>query len=108
MGFFRREVEVTLKTLGVMILIGLIALPVAWGYEQRRQARAWQNVACAYRIKELARTAPMIASNAERAPDACAMLEKLGLSLQEAEQFVVRPVATTTAVVSPRARPASH
>ena len=107
MGFFRREVEVTLKTLGVMVLIGLIALPVAWGYEQRRQARTWQNVACAYRIKELARTTPMLASSAERAPDACAMLEKLGLSLQDAEQFVVRPVATT-AVVSPRARPASH
>jgi hypothetical protein len=105
MGFFRREVEVTLKMLGVLALIGLIVLPVAWGYEQRRQARTWQNVACAYRMKEITRSAPFIANSVERAPDACAMLAKLGLPLPE-EELVVRPVAAT--VVSPRARPASH
>lgn len=105
MGFFRREIEVTLKMLGVMVLIGLIVLPVAWGYEQRRQARTWQNVACAYRMKEITRNAPFIANNTERAPDACAMLARLGLPLPEGE-LVVRPAAA--AVLSPRGRPASH
>jgi hypothetical protein len=91
MGFFRREIEVTLKMLGVMILIGLIVLPVAWGYEQRRQARTWQNVACAYRIKEVTRTAPFIA-NVGRAPDACTALERLGFQMEETE-FVPLPRA---------------
>ncbi len=84
MGFFRREIEVTLKMLGVMILIGLIVLPVAWGYEQRRQARTWQNVACAYRIKEITRSAPFVAQ-VERASDACTTLARLGLQLSDAE-----------------------
>ena len=106
MGFFRREVEVTLKMLGVMALIGLIVLPVAWGYEQRRQARTWQNVACAYRMKEITRNAPFIANNTERAPDACAMLARLGLPLPERDQLIIQPAAAT--VVSPRARSSSH
>ena len=106
MGFFRREVEVTLKTLGVLILLGLISLPVAWGYEQRRQARTWQNLACAYRMKEVTRNAPLIANNLERTPDACAMLARLGIPLVDGE-LVVRPVAAAT-VVSPRARSASQ
>jgi hypothetical protein len=105
MGFFRREVEVTLKMLGVLALIALIVLPIAWGYEQRRQARAWQNVACAYRIKEITRNAPFIANGGERALDACSMLSKLGLPLPE-EDLLVRPVATT--VFSPRTRSASQ
>jgi hypothetical protein len=79
--------------LGVMTLIGLILLPMAWGYEQRRQAREWQNVACAYRIKEVTRTAPFIA-NAERAPDACTTLARLGLNLSEAD-FVALPTGGT-------------
>ena len=49
MGFFRPEVEAALKVIGIVGLITLIVLPVAWGYEQRKQARAWQSVACAYR-----------------------------------------------------------
>ena len=106
MRFFRREVEVTLKMLGVMALIGLIVLPVAWGYEQRRQARAWQNVACAYRMKEIQRNAPFIPNGPERAQDACAALARLGLPLPEGEQLVVRPAAAT--VISSRARPASQ
>jgi hypothetical protein len=89
MRFFRREIEVTLKTLGVMFLLGLIVFPVAWGYEQRRQARTWQNVACAYRIKEVTRMAPFIA-NVERAPDACTTLARLGLRLID-EDFIRLP-----------------
>src|SRR5204863_309094 len=73
MRFFRHEVEVALKMAGLLTLIGLIVLPVAWGYQQRRQARTWQNVACAYRIKEVTRTMPIVTS-IERAPDACTAL----------------------------------
>ena len=91
MRFFRREIEVTLKMVGLMILIGLIVLPAAWGYEQRRQARTWQNVACAYRIKEVTRAAPFMA-RAERASDACAALARLGIQLSE-EDFVLLPAS---------------
>ena len=100
MGFFRREIEVTLKMLAVALLIGLIVLPVAWGYEQKRQARTWQNVACAYRIKEVTRVAPFIA-NVERSPDACATLARLGLTLSETE-FV--PLSATAATLPTRTR----
>ena len=100
MRFFRRDIEVTLKMLGVMLLVGLIVLPVAWGYEQRRQARNWQNVACAYRIKEVTRTAPFIAS-VERAADACTTLARLGFPVLEVE-FVALP--TTAAGLATRTR----
>jgi hypothetical protein len=91
MGFFRREIEVTLKMLGAMVLIGLIVLPVAWGYEQRRQARTWQNVACAYRIKEVTRQTPFM-TGVERAPDACTTLARLGFNLSQ-EEFVPLPMS---------------
>jgi hypothetical protein len=96
MGFFRREIELTLKMVGVVFLVGLIVLPVAWGYEQRRQARVWQNVACAYRIKEVTRHAPFIAG-VERAPDACATLARLGLQLASEGDFVILPRASAFA-----------
>ena len=101
MRFFRHEVEVTLKTLGAVTLIGLIVLPVAWGYEQRRQARTWQNVACAYRIKEVTRSVPFV-GGVERTGDACATLAKLGLDLAADGDFVVLP--TAAAIVPVRAR----
>jgi hypothetical protein len=80
MGFFRSEVETALKIMGIAALITLIVLPVAWGYEQRQQARTWQNVACAYRIKEVVRQTPMMAS-VEYRRDACVALSRLGLEL---------------------------
>ena len=101
MRFFRHEVEVTLKMLGVVTLIGLIVLPVAWGYEQRRQARTWQNVACAYRIKEVARSVPLVA-NVERAPDACATLARLGLNVSAEGEFLVLPTTTVSLPVRSR------
>jgi hypothetical protein len=100
MRFFRREIEVTLKMVGVGILIGLIVLPVAWGYEQRRQARTWQNLACAFRIKEVARLAPFI-GNVDRTADACATLARLGFDLSEGDVVVV---PTAGASLSARAR----
>jgi hypothetical protein len=101
MGFFRREVEVTLKMLGVATLIGLIMLPVAWGYEQRRQARTWQNVACAYRIKEVSRSIPSL-TTIERTADACAMLEKLGLTVSPDNDFQILPTTTVSLPVRSR------
>lgn len=80
MGFFRPEVEAALKFAGVAGLITMIVLPVAWGYEQRKQARTWQNVACTYRMKEVARQAPLIAA-VEHRGDACMTLQRLGLDL---------------------------
>lgn len=80
MRFFQHEVEVVLKSLAVMGLSTLVVIPAAWGYEQRQQARRWQNVACAYRVREVERHAPMLASLGQ-APDACATLQHLGLEL---------------------------
>ena len=81
MRFFRPEVEATLTTLGVLTLIGLIVWPFAWGYEQRRQARTWQSIACAYRMREAAVRAPVVAGvNDERNP--CQTLQRLGLTIE--------------------------
>jgi hypothetical protein len=88
-GFFRRDIEMTLKLLGVVILLGLIVLPVAWGYEQRRQARTWQSVACAYRIKEVTRQATFMAA-LPRSSDPCTTLARLGFQLSD-EDFVILP-----------------
>ena len=106
MRFFRREIEVTLKALGVLTLIALILLPVAWGYQQRRQARAWQNVACAYRLKEVMRNTRVVAG-IERGADACAVLDRLGLSHSESDaareaELVVVPTTAAGLAVHPR------
>jgi hypothetical protein len=89
MRMFRSEIQTTLKMLGIVTLVGLIALPVAWGYEQRKQARTWQNVACAYRIKEVARRTPILAAT-EPGRDACVVLERLGLDLEVSKLTVIR------------------
>jgi len=80
MRIFRPEVESILKALGALALLALILAPIAWGYEQRRQARAWQSVACAYRVREVARRAPMI--RVDDATDPCGALHRLGLRLE--------------------------
>jgi hypothetical protein len=80
MRFFRPEVERALRLLGGLLLLGLVLLPMAWGYEQRKQAKAWQSVACAYRLREVARRVPLVAT-VEYMPDPCPALERLGLEL---------------------------
>lgn len=80
MRFFRAEVEATLKMLGILTLIGLIVIPMAFAYEQRKQARAWQSVACQYRIREVAQRAPLVAT-LEDNRDPCLTLSRLGLEL---------------------------
>jgi hypothetical protein len=80
MGFFKPEVELVLKTLGIMALVGLVVLPMAWAYEQRQQARAWQSVACAYRMREVTRRTPLVAT-VDYQRDPCLTLNRLGLEL---------------------------
>jgi hypothetical protein len=80
MRFFQPEVEAVLKVLGGVTLIGLIVLPTRWAYEQRQQARAWQSVACTYRMREIARQVPLMAPVAST-PNPCSKLERLGLEL---------------------------
>jgi hypothetical protein len=78
---FRPEIEVVLKTVCVITLISLVVIPVAWGYGQRQKAREWQNIACAYRIKEVERRIPLL-TGIETGRDACVTLERLGLALE--------------------------
>jgi hypothetical protein len=80
MRIFRREIEITLKTLGVLTLAMVVTMSVAWGFEQRRQAKTWQSIACAYRMKEIARSSAILARAADE-PDACSTLDRLGLTL---------------------------
>ena len=80
MRFFISEVEIALKTLGIIVLIGSIVLPMAWGYEQRKQAQAWQTVACSYRMREVTRRTPVVAA-VDYARNPCVTLERLGLDL---------------------------
>ena len=68
MRFFRSEIEMVFKMFGILTLIGLIVLPMAWGYEQRKQARAWQSVACSYRMREVTRRVPVVATLDYRPP----------------------------------------
>lgn len=80
MKFFRPEIETVFKMAGAGVLVGLVVLPMAWAYEQRQQARAWQKVACAYRMRELAHRTPlMVRVDAGREP--CLALQRLGLDL---------------------------
>jgi hypothetical protein len=79
MRIFEPEVECVLKALGVMSLVALVLAPIAWGFEQRRMARAWQSVACTYRVREVAQQAPIV--RLDYAVDPCDALERLGLEL---------------------------
>ena len=80
MRFFRPEVEAVLRMLGTGIVVGLIVLPMTWAYQQRQQARAWQSVACTYRMREIATRTPLPLDR-ERAGDPCRALDRLGLEL---------------------------
>jgi hypothetical protein len=78
---FRPELERVLAVIGLVALVGAIVLPVGWGYEQRQQARAWQETACGYRLKEVARGA-MLSASGERLGQACAALRQLGFDIE--------------------------
>ena len=80
MRIFRHEIEVALKMLRVLVILALILAPLSWGYEQRRQSRMWQNVACAYRVDELTRRTTLV-PQVDPTPDACTVLARLGVTV---------------------------
>jgi hypothetical protein len=80
MRFFRPDVEIVLKTIALAALIALMALPVSWGYEQRRQAQTWRRTACAARISEVAHETSMLV-RVDVGHDPCTVLDRLGLDL---------------------------
>jgi predicted Abi (CAAX) family protease len=81
MRMFVPEVQRTLEVLAVVALTVAIALPLSWGYEQRQQARTWQETACAYRLREVTRGMTVPAA-AERRGTACAVLHQLGFEVE--------------------------
>ena len=81
MRIFQPEVQAVFRMLTVATLVALIVTPVLWGYEQRRQARAWQEIACAYRMREVVQRAPLIAAG-DQARGACESLRRLGLEIE--------------------------
>ncbi len=89
MRFFRPEVEAVLKMLGAGTLVGLIVVPLAWAYEQRQQARAWQSVACTYRMREVTNRAPLM-RRVDHVRDPCLTLQRLGLDLDVQRVNILR------------------
>ena len=83
MRFFIPELERFLTVIGVVVLVAAIVLPVGWGYEQRQQARVWQETACAYRLREVARGTASLVST-DRRGQACAALRQLGFDIEPA------------------------
>ena len=96
-GFFRPEVERAVK-IGVAAMAFSVFLGTfAWGYEQRRQAQTWRDLACTYRLADVGRRATFLAVD-EQTPAACSRLTELGLSVQSG-------VATAAPDTSITARP---
>jgi hypothetical protein len=79
-GFFRREVEMLLRTAGCALVLSAFVFTLAWGYHQRQEAEAWREQACAYRFADVARRATFLGGEDPR--DACNRLQSLGLGLR--------------------------
>jgi len=77
---FRPGVEAALKALAVAALLALLVLPLAWGYQQRNEARLWREIACTYRLKEALSDGRLL-TPADLRGEACARLSELGLQL---------------------------
>jgi len=77
---FRPGVEAALKTLAVITLVTLVVLPLAWGYHHRSEARAWREIACAYRLKEALSDGRLL-TPADLRGNPCERLSDLGLQL---------------------------
>ena len=78
--FFVPQLERALEVVAVVALIGMIVFPLAWGYEQRQQARVWQETACVYRLREVARETNVLVPSDGRGR-ACTALRDLGLDV---------------------------
>ena len=78
--FFVPQLERALEVIAVVALLGMIVFPLVWGYEQRQQARVWQEAACAYRLREVARETNVLVRSDGRGR-ACTALRELGLDV---------------------------
>ena len=78
--FFVPQLQRALEVVAVVALIGMIVFPLGWGYAQRQQARVWQETACAYRLREVARETNVLVRSDGRAR-ACTALRELGLDV---------------------------
>ena len=78
--FFVPQLERALEVIAVVALLGMIVFPLVWGYEQRQQARVWQEAACVYRLREVARETNVLVRSDGRAR-ACTALRELGLDV---------------------------
>src|SRR5690349_16543246 len=78
-GFFRREVEQTLRAIGAALVLSAFMVTLGWGYQQKQQAQAWREQACTYRFADVARRATFLGEDTR---DACSRLQSLGLGLR--------------------------
>jgi hypothetical protein len=82
MRFFRPAVQRILNTVMIGAVVGAFAVPLAWGYRLRQEARGWRQTACAYRLREVVqRPDSMRAVAVKDGEDACATLTRLGLDV---------------------------
>lgn len=79
-GFFRRDVEQFFKLGIVAVAFSALLGTFAWGYEQKRQAQTWRDLACTYRLADVGRRATFLSVD-EQTPAACSRLSDLGLSV---------------------------
>lgn len=79
-GFFRRDVEKALRLAAAVVVIAAFGLTLAWGYEQRQQAQEWRELACAYRVADVASRAKFLGLDEQRG--ACERLQSLGLGVR--------------------------
>jgi hypothetical protein len=80
-GFFRPDIERVVKIGVAAIAFSVFLGTFAWGYEQRRQAQTWRDLACTYRLADVGRRATFLAVD-EQTPAACSRLSELGLAVQ--------------------------
>jgi len=79
-GFFRRDVENVIRFFMGFVVLGAFAMTLAWGYQQRLQAREWREVACSYRVADVASRAKFLGLEDYRG--ACERLHSLGLDVR--------------------------
>lgn len=82
--FFHPAIEMGLKVLIGVVMISAFLVTLAWGYAQRQRAEEWRETACAYRMAELTRKAPFLATTEQQPPaHPCLRLDILGVGLQQ-------------------------
>ena len=83
--FFRPEVERAIKLSAIVALGTVYFTTLAWGYDWRRQARSWRDVACEHELKLIAQPTSLITVSLKRG-DACGTLDQLGLARHDRKQ----------------------